>query len=112
MEIIFGNEKLRKCCTSINKAIREWGDVRGRLVMRRLDQIRWAENLKDLMTLPQANCHPLKGNREGQFAVNVEHPFRLIFEPANEPLPGLNDGGLDLTRITFVRILEVKDYHG
>jgi proteic killer suppression protein len=37
--------------------------------------------------------------------------FRLIFEPADEPVPRKDDGGLDWTKVTVVRILEIKDYH-
>ncbi len=38
-------------------------------------------------------------------------PGRLGFEPASDPLPRKEDGGLDLTRITAVEIVEVTDYH-
>ena len=24
-------------------------------------------------------CHALKGNRKGQYAVDLEHPYRLVF---------------------------------
>lgn len=37
--------------------------------------------------------------------------WRLVLEPANDPLPRKEDGGLDLARITAVEIVEVIDYH-
>jgi len=79
--------------------------------MRRLDDIKGMANLSELMKLPNARCHPLILNRKGQFAVDLDHPYRLVFEPANDPLPKMPDGGLDYEKITLIRILEVIDYH-
>jgi proteic killer suppression protein len=56
--------------------------------------------------------HALSLNRKGQFAVDITENYRLIFEPNNNPLPLQKDGGLDLKRITDIKILEVEDYHG
>lgn len=75
-------------------------------------ELRAADTLADISTLPPARCHQLSGDRAGQFAVDVQHPFRLIFEPAHDPVARKDDGGIDLTRVTAVRILEVTDYHG
>jgi proteic killer suppression protein len=44
-------------------------------------------------------------------AVYLDGPWRLIFEPANDPVPKKPDGGLDWTQVTVIRILEVRDYH-
>jgi proteic killer suppression protein len=57
-------------------------------------------------------CHPLTGDRHGQFALQLWGPFRLVLEPDHAPLPTLVDGGLDTEAITRVRIVEVVDYHG
>ena len=35
-----------------------------------------------------------------------------LFEPASNPLPRKKDGGLDWTKVTAVRILEIEDTHG
>lgn len=52
-----------------------------------------------------------KGDSAGQFAVDLEHPRRLVFEPAGDPA-GYTEGGLvQAERVTAVRILEVVDYH-
>ena len=80
--------------------------------MRRLDEMRDADSLAVLKTLPQVRCHPLKGDLEGRWAVDLEHPYRLIFEPAHDPLPIRHDGSLDIDRVTAIRIVGVEDYHG
>jgi len=59
-----------------------------------------------------ARCHPLRGNLKGLYAVDLIHPYRLLFKPDHEPLPLLNDGGLDITKVTQIIITELKiDYH-
>jgi len=35
-----------------------------------------------------------------------------VFGVANDPVPRREDGGIDLERVTAIRILEVVDYHG
>lgn len=111
MEIVFATAKLSKLCNSLKSAQQRWGTECGTILLRRLDEMRASENLRILMTLPQAGCHPLKGNRHGQWAVSLKHPRRLVFEPANDPLPQLEDGGVDTGEVTVVRIMEVVDYH-
>lgn len=82
-----------------------------RLIRRRLDELRAAENLETLRSLTQTRCHELTGKRAGTLAVDVNHPYRLIFEPANDPVVKKPDGGLNWTGITAMRVLTVEDYH-
>lgn len=77
-------------------------------VQRRLAQLRAAEVLTDV---PLGNPHPLAGSRTGQFAVTISQNYRLVFEPADNPLPLNGEGSLDARSVTIVRILEVVDYH-
>jgi proteic killer suppression protein len=58
------------------------------------------------------HCEELKENRKGQFSLRLDGRYRLIFIPNHDPLPTKPDGGLDWKRITAVKIIEVKDYHG
>ncbi|HSB78426.1 MAG TPA: killer suppression protein [Candidatus Methylomirabilis sp.] len=89
-----------------------WGAENARKIRQRLAELNAAATLADIGRLPPARPHALKGNRKGQFAVDVRHPFRLLFEPADDPVPLRDDGGVDLARITRIRVLSVEDYHG
>ena len=53
----------------------------------------------------------ISGNRDGQFAVDLFHPHRLVFEPNHRPLPRKDDGGIDTEQVTAITILDVIDYH-
>ncbi len=67
--------------------------------------------MEELRHLP-GRCHELIGNRAGQLSLDLDHPYRLIFEPADEPIPQKDDGGLDWTMVTSVVIIGVEDTHG
>jgi proteic killer suppression protein len=56
-------------------------------------------------------CHELKGDREGQLAIDLNQPYRIIFEPVGEELYK-DDGGLDWNLVKSIRILSIEDYHG
>ncbi len=112
MEIIFRSPKMQKACSVERESVRRWGARNAQKIRQRLADLQAAETLADVSTLPPVRCHPLLGNRAGQFAVDVHHPFRLIIEPGNDPVPKKEDGSIDLTKVTRIRILDVEDYHG
>jgi len=44
--------------------------------------------------------------------MDLVHPRRLIFLPANDPVPRNDAGGLDWSRVTKILIEEIgTDYH-
>ena len=112
MDILFQDRKLEKACNDQSLLVRRYGPLRAKLLRRRLDEFRAAETLEVMRSLPQVRCHELKGNREGTLSVDLDHPYRLIFEPANNPIPRKSHSGLDWTKVTAIRILTVEDYHG
>jgi plasmid maintenance system killer protein len=111
VKISFENTKLAKTFNEEARLEKEYGANNAKRIRLRLAVLEAAQSLADVSSLPPERCHPLKGEYEGCFAVDAAHPFRLIFKPANEPLPKKDDGGLDLHRVDAVTILGVVDYH-
>ncbi len=111
MVIVYKTSKLEKECNEAKLMVKKHGPVRAKLLQKRLTELRAAAVLVDIFRLPQVRCHELRENRKGELAVDLDHPYRLIFEPADEPIPTKPDGGLDWTRVTSIRIIEIKDYH-
>ena len=111
MVILFKTAKLEKECNNENLMARRFGTARARLLKRRLTELAAANALQDLRNLPQARCHELKGNLKGCLSVDLDHPYRLVFEPVHNPLPKKSDGGLDWTKVTVIRIVGVEDTH-
>jgi len=111
MDIVFRTTKLQKECNDHKALIRAYGPLKAKLIRRRIDELRAADSLKDMSYLSQARCHELKGNKAGQLSVDLNYPYRLIFRPANNPIPQKPDGGLDWTKVTTIEIIGVEDTH-
>lgn len=112
VDIVFPNARIAADFNDIRSLVRSYGPDNARRIRRRLDDLQAAAHLADMHAIFGGRLHALVGDRAGCFALDLKHPQRLIFEPANEPLPYKDDGGLDWPRITTVRILRVEDYHG
>ncbi len=56
-------------------------------------------------------CHELKGDKKGQLSLDLEHPLRLILEPAGDDVQLKGDGGLDWNSVKAVQIVGVEDTH-
>jgi len=112
MNILFKNRRLEKLCNNFNKLVKKYGNKRAKIIIRRLSELKAMENLGVARKLPQLRCHELKGDRKGELAVDLDHPYRLIFTVAQEPIPVKDDGGLDWEKVHSIKILEIEDYHG
>lgn len=111
VDIDFSSDRLAELCNVRRLAVKEWGADRAKRLALRLDQLRAAPTLHHLRTLP-GRCHELKGDLEGRLSIDLDGPYRLLFEPLEEPTPVKEDGGLDWQAVTGVRILEIADTHG
>lgn len=114
MDILFKKNKDKEIANSDTLLRKHFkgNPRRSELIRERLDEVADAENLEVMRYLPQAYCHELKGNRKGDLAVKLDQGFRLTFEPANEPIPRKEDGGLDWGQVTAIRIIKLsEDYH-
>ena len=86
MDISFQNKKLEKLLENPSKLIRELGPLRSKLFLRRLGTLIDARTLEDVRNEP-GNFHELKADRKGQWACDLDQPYRLIFEPHEDPIP-------------------------
>ena len=110
MEIDFATSKLRRQLESGKNLKKAFGD-RARRIMMRLDVLEQAENLVDTPTDPPCRCHQWDRDWAGCFAVDISGDWRLIFEPAHDPIPTRDDGGIDRSAVVAIRIRAIVDYH-
>ena len=111
MIISFKTKKLQKLCSKRVEAIKNLGAKGGLKLQQRMMELQAAETLEDISCVPPARCHELTGNRRGQLSVDLDHPYRLLFIPVNDPQPKRKDGGLDWSGVTEVEIIGVVDTH-
>lgn len=79
MEILFHTRQLEKQYREYKEAEKSHGRQVARKYIERINIIKQTRDIAELQRLPVLRCHPLKGNREGQWAVNLTGFWRLIF---------------------------------
>lgn len=110
MKITYKSNKLKKQLTNPADMQKAFGSMSTK-VNQRMKELLAANNLEIMKTIPAANCHELKGNRKGEFAVDISKNYRLIFKPDYNPVPRKEDNSIDCIRITDIQILGTEDYH-
>lgn len=108
MRVVYRDRALERLCTEEKVAQKELGKPCAKKLKRRLADLMAAESPTELLA---GNPHPLKGERDGQFAVTLQGGKRLCFEPYHDPVPTKSDGGLDWGRVTAIMIVYIGDYH-
>lgn len=98
MQIRYKNNKLKEVCTNINKAEKKHGTEMAEKIHLRIKQISAATSVEMLLQYRIGRCHLLKGNRKEQYAMDLVHPYRLIFEKEGN-------------KIQIAYIMEIVDYH-
>ena len=111
MQISFRTRRLERTFNSGRNLTRQYGDRMARTIQMRLAVLKNARSLSQVPTTPPDRRHMLRGDRSGQYAVDLVHPYRLVFEPNHDPIPIGEDGGVVLNEITAITIIEVVDYH-
>ena len=101
MEKIFNSKKLLQ---------KEYGEQTKKIMMR-MAVLNSASCLAAVPVYKPDRMHELSGDRKGSFAVDLKHPFCLVFEPVEKSVPKKEDGGIDLNKVSTIRILAVEDYH-
>lgn len=98
MQIEYKNNKIKKVCTNAYEAEKKHGKEMAEKIHMRIDEISAALSVEMMIQYKIGRCHFLKGNRANQYAVDLVHPYRLIFEKIGD-------------QIQIANIIEIVDYH-
>ncbi|MCI8579351.1 MAG: plasmid maintenance system killer protein [Dorea sp.] len=98
MDITYKNKKIKKVCTDAQTAERTYGKEMSEKLHQRIDEITAADTVEMMIRFHIGRCHSLVQNRKGQYAVDLVHPYRLVFEKHGD-------------KIQIAHILEIVDYH-
>ncbi|SFK38311.1 type II toxin-antitoxin system RelE/ParE family toxin [Succinivibrio dextrinosolvens] len=98
MDISYRTNKLEKVCTEASIAERKYGIEMAEKLQQRIDQIKAADSVETMIKFKIGRCHPLHQNRKEQYAMDLVHPYRLVFEKIG-----------NITKI--VKITEIVDYY-
>ena len=98
MKVEYKNARIEKVCTNASIAESTYGLRMANLIHQRIDEIKAADSVEFLIQYRIGRCHPLTGDRKNQYAMDLVHPKRLIFEKKG-------------SEIQIAKIVEVIDYH-
>ena len=79
MRIRFRVRKLQRQYENSSEAIKEYGEKVGRKYILRINTIKAVRNIDELIQIQALKCHPLKGERKGEWAIKLTGFYRLIF---------------------------------
>ena len=108
VDILFMDDDLERLCSTERRQKKQLGVKGAKKLQRRLADLMAAGRVGDLVA---GRPHPLKNDRAGQFALDLDGGCRLVFEPAHAPPPSRDDGSIDWGAVTAVRIVFIGDYH-
>ncbi|MBQ9448906.1 MAG: type II toxin-antitoxin system RelE/ParE family toxin [Acholeplasmatales bacterium] len=98
MKVIYANKQIEEICTNGKIARKKYGINMANKIATRIKQLISADSVEMMVQLHWGRCHKLLNNREGQYAMDLEHPYRLIFTIKNDEL-------------LIAKIIEIVDYH-
>lgn len=98
MQIAYKTHKIEKACTIVSEAEKQYGVNMAEKIHLRIFQIKAAENVEYLVQYKIGRCHQLKGNREGEYSMDLIHPYRLVFKKIGDD-------------IQIAKVISIEDYH-
>jgi len=110
MKVTISDKKLSKVAFDHRKLKKEYGEVCAKKIIKRLDDLRNATTLEDVRDFP-GRYHELKEDRKGEWACDLEHPYRMILIPHEDPIPTDEHGRYIWIEIKGVEVTEITDYH-
>ncbi len=79
MEFRFRTKALGRQYAESRRAVRAYGEQVARRFVARVNIIRASRSLDELFAQRALACHPLLGDRKGQYAMKLTGRYRLIF---------------------------------
>ena len=98
MLIEYRKKQLEKVCTDALVARKKYGNLMARKIFQRIGEIEASDTVETMVEHRLGRCHPLTGDRQGQYAVDLVQPYRMVFTKEGDS-------------IQIATIEEIVDYH-
>lgn len=98
MQIEYKNKAMEKVCTDASVAIKKYNIRMAEKIQQRITEIKASDSVEQMLQYHIGRCHLLKGDLKGLYAMDLIHPFRLIFEKKGD-------------EIQIAKITDITDYH-
>ncbi len=98
MRIDYKSKRLQKTCENASVAKKQYGLKMAIKIQQRIGELSAVSTVEEMVRFQIGRCHPLHGNRQDQYALDLVHPYRLVFTCIEN-------------EIQIARIEEIVDYH-
>lgn len=98
MEITYRSRKIERICTNAEAAERAYGRDMADKIHQRIDELSAADTIEMMIQYHIGRCHLLSQDRKGQYALDLVHPYRLVFSKSGD-------------KIQIANVIEIVDYH-
>lgn len=110
MNVSYKSKKLAKTVDNL-KSIKKHYGVRSKKVNQRIEDLNSSANM-EIFKLICPSCHPLTGNMNEEFAIEISGNHRIIFIINQDPIPVDKKNQIIYSKITDIKILDIgEDYH-
>ena len=109
VNLAFDTFALRSLCESQLKADRELGTKVAARLRDRLADIRAADTVADLAA---GRPREIEGGRPRCFSLELADGYHLVFCANHNRIPVNETGGVDWSRVTRIKILQIEVRHG
>ena len=82
MEVAFRTRQLQRAFEESKNAVRLWGEAVARKYIMRVVILQSARDFREARKLASLRAHPLRGERAGQWALDLTGRYRLIVRPS------------------------------
>jgi len=103
----FRTRKLLCVFNSERELVKVYGRDCAKKIRVRMAVLRSAPSLAAVPTSKPDRCHELKGDRAREYAVDLVHPYRLVFKPVFEH----QRDAPRKEEVCVIQIIDVEDYH-
>ena len=114
MKLLYKNKKIEKLCTDEKKSIKELGtDVSNRL-LKTINLLKSATNLKDILVFPQYKLHKLIGDKDEIYSIYLGKTtgYRLLLIPLYENEIPIKSNDMSIYTMTVcIEIIEVSKHY-
>ena len=98
MKVEYKNKGIEKICTNFDYAIKNQGNKMPINIHKKIKELKTIDKVKSKIMYIKEKCIKLKENKKNEYALDLVHPYRLIFEKKGD-------------EIQIASIKEIVDYH-
>jgi proteic killer suppression protein len=85
LRVEFAANQMQRFYERYEQGARKWGETVARKYIQRINILQAAQDFQHLSGIRSLRLHPLKGDRRGQWAIDLHDRWRLIVTPLDNP---------------------------